>query len=433
MLYRDITEGATLVHEADREARAALFKALDFYMSELWQPFNPNGYNEDDPDERHNNYQRFYDHYYNDLENRKSLMTQICIVAGSTLTRVIHDDLKKRFGSFIMFDSSKISIVTMRVEISVQPTEGEDARKGGFFSPGLSWSWIKVHVDPDQLIMAAMAAVQSIAFGEAEDRYALVNNISPTFAHEYSHLLQYLGAKDYRAFKSGITTLGGGKGGIRQGDRTMTGWWRYMGSNAEIDSFASSAASEMIASKEQHRWRSDGLDNSDIDDTLQDTASGYAGSDGYEIYIRKYQEALAGEYEDIGLSKAEAVKVWNRFLKTLYAKLNAYKKTHHGKESSGYLTGKADPQWIEWAKKGMPFCAARLADTIAFECADQSYKSYDGEWRIEPNAPFQKALSFLEAYFFKDNYNFEQTMKIVHALKALVIRRLPHYQKQHAA
>jgi hypothetical protein len=444
MQYSHIVEGATLVHEIDRAGRAALYKKLDAYMEMLWKPFNPNGYNENDPDEHHNDYDRFYQHYRED-ENAKALVVQICMVASATLTDIVHTDLHKRYGEYVSFDREgwedgkkkiykkgvRVEIDSVRVNITVQPTEGRHATAGGYFTPFLHQSSITVHVKSEEIITAAMAAVQSIAFGESEDRDALVNSIAPTFAHEYSHLLQYIGAGSYNAFKSGITTVGG-KNAPRQGDRTETGWWRYMGSYAEIDSFASSAASTMIATKDSRTWNQT-ADNEEINYSMQDAASGYTSDDSYDIYIRKYQEALADEYADIGLNKEEAVKVWKRFLKTLYAKLDAYKRAQHGKDTSGYHTGNAKPQWVEWAKKGISFCAARMADDIAQQCADTSYKGYDDEWRIEPNDPFQKATSFLEGYFLKDNYDFEKSMKIVNAFKNLVVTRIPMYQKKMAA
>jgi hypothetical protein len=437
MRYEIISEGATLVHAVDIAGRAALSKSLDALMMGVWKQFCPNGYDEENPDQQGNDYDRMYKHYFDDSPSRKELIDHICTTASKALTGVIQSDLLTRFGESVPWKIAGYGEIDLRtsgikVQLTVRPTEGDDAKYLGFFMPSHENSYIKVHCDEEKLLTSAMASVMSQAFGDGEGRDDLVNSIAPTFAHEYSHLIQYIAAKGYHAFQSGITTVGGGRKTPRQGDSTITGWWRYIGSNAEIDSWATSVASQIIARINRYSYSGE-MDNEQIDYGMESAATGYADSESYRTYIQYYQSALAGDYDKIGLSKQEATKVWQRFLKTVHAKLAAYKKPAFGKSKSGYTRFKYDPQWTKWAKKGLSYCASRLADIVAFECSEQSYKAYDGSWRIEPHHTIDKAESFIHTYFFNEDYDFDKQMKISNAFKALVVRRLPDYQQREAA
>lgn len=433
MRYTAIIEGATLVHNADIKSRKALHRVFETFMEKIWKTFNPGGYNEEDPEEHHRDYQRMYDHF-REPEHADWLFNELCEVATKTLTEVLHQDLSNRYGWSIPFKGSKVAVTTMRVLVSEKESDGKKSKWGGYFSGGRDWSYIRIYVKRQDILTAAMANAQYVAFGEAEDRDELVDQVAPIFAHEYSHLLQYLGAGGHEAFEPGITTIGGGKRGGRYlgGENpSMIDWARYRGSMAELDSFASQAASEIIASA--LRYRHSGIENGDIENKLTDISTGYAtNSQTYRTYIDFYQDSLADVYQDIGLSKDEARKVWQRFLKLLHAKIAAYKKPTHGKDKSGYHTTKGKPEWLEWAKKGLTYCVTRMADDVARDCADKSY-NFGDDWRIEPYSILERAQSFIEGYFFEESFEWERSRKIIEAFKKLVVTRLENFRKAEAA
>lgn len=435
MRYQIISEGPTLVHAVDLAGREALQKSLDDLMKSIWATFNINGYDEDDPDAQHRDYDRFYQHFF-DQENAQGLVERVCAAASKALSTVIQNDLRSRFGSVMKWsynegqDIHDIPVEKMRVIVTVQPTDGQHTDAAGYFMPAIDASYIKVHCEADDLLRSAMSAVSSMAFGDGEHRDDLVNAIAPTFAHEYSHLLQYFAAQSYQAFHSGITSLGG-KNAPRQGDRTETGWWRYIGSNAEIDSWGTSVASQIIADQRRGRYSSE-LDNDQVNYALRSAQEGYTSSSSYETYMRYYQDALAGHYDEIGLSRGEAIEVWRRFLKAVHAKLSAYKKERHGRDTSGWHTGRAPKEWLIWAKEGLPRFAARVADQIAREVADQAYIPYGEKQMRFDSTTFDRATSFIDSYFLGNEYDWEKSKKVNDSLKRLVSGRIPQYQRSAA-
>jgi hypothetical protein len=183
--------------------------------------------------------------------------------------------------------------------------------------------------------------------------------IIPIFVHEYAHLEQNLRSKSTSADFGYITT--GVKGRTRQGKRggylrnqegDIPAYLRYKGNIDEIDSFASQAAAEIMDDVlSSHRLRDI---NYIIQSIQQDIAAGYVSSDTYSQYSKMLRDTFDGAYAYLGLKTQQMEKVWKRFAKRVYQKLEDYKNYDDGSQDKNLL------KWSKFSSKNS------LTDTIKY-------------------------------------------------------------------
>jgi hypothetical protein len=409
--------------QIDRDARSALDKHLSQFIEADYDHFAQAYPDADSGD--------IYDAYYQwKSEHRDQFLKMIAVSASEALTRVTQHHVRNNHGdelSINMYGEDKrFSTNAVAVFVTIRDfVEDEHKDYGGYFQGTTQTGpYIRVYVNASDVFAAALGVTAVHAFGEGEDADRLTYIIAPVFVHEYAHLEQFIrGGSRNRGEDYGYVTAHGGRTGGRrdprgkspryQGVDPLIPWLRYKSSAKELDSFASEAASEIVASTSRYRspYQAYGdLGRDTLSNILTDIALGYSSSPAVEQYHQLNYRNVEGEFVKLGVKPHEMKQVWQRFLKLVYKKLFAYRRRVLGKHEVFVGEEKTPDDWVKAAEKGMPYCVAYLAHLVS---ETDGARAYDLE---------SKASVFIDRFFFGD-LEWDKSMKILRAFSALVKKR----------
>jgi hypothetical protein len=281
----------------------------------------------------------------------------------------------------------------------------------------------------------------------------MMNIVVPIFIHEYAHLEQNIRNKsgkdsDFGYITVGITNdmkRGGKRGGFHRSTKTTPEYLRYKGSVDEIDSFASDAAAELVQAIHVRDYYGDGGSPDDINSAItalkQDMTQGYTSSSTtYNHYEDLLRAAFDGHYAKTGLKPEQMEKVWKRFVKKVFQKLDDYRFDTSGKLSARQ-TREADDEFLSYAKRNkFSDTVKHLADMTGLEMmanenvsskADLDYfrerLGRNNYWTSDP--VMRKAEKFLSDYYVGDPWeNEELDRKIRDIFRKFVRRYIDNYR-----
>lgn len=372
-----LREGGIQTATVDRAARAALAKTLPSVIQSIIKQVKTRVKTVVNPEDYEYN-SDYYDKLYQYLSKNPGLLLQpICSAVSDVFTEVSKDRLKQIFKN-----SSRIDLLTVIVEVRSTSTDSYKDY-GGYYSEYNNL--LKIFVNDDDILDAAHELIQDEILGDSERRgyVHMINLLVKVFVHEYAHLEQNFRNKKPGTRDFGYITAGekrgrkGKRGGLMRTPReSLTAYLRYKGNLDEIDSFASEAASEAMSDilSTKHMYNI----NSTITIIQQDMAAGYASSRSYSHYGEMLRDAFDGAYANIGLDPKQMEKVWKRFAKRVYQKLEDYRITSGGKEK--VQQDNINQKWLDAANR------MSMKDTIDFMARDAaaSLEKYpDDEYRTE--------------------------------------------------
>lgn len=351
-------------------------------------------------------YDRVYNHF---LLHEVQLVNYICDAASIAFTNVA----KERLNQLAIVPKNRVNTIRVFVEDRDRSTDPYK-KYGGYYSQDRNI--LKIFINGKSLSSSAFELMQEEIFGESEfyEYQKLISIIIPVFVHEYAHLEQNLRSKSTSADFGYITT--GVKGRTRQGKRggylrnqesDIVSYLRYKGNLDEIDSFASQAAAELMndalsSSRELYNI------NDLITQIQQDVATGYHSSDTYSQYSRMLRDAFDGAYADIGLRPQQMEKVWKRFAKRVYQKLNDYKTA----DDNNIVV----KDWSVWSKFASEHS---MSDTVRHLAEMASKKIPAGKNARES---ISLGATFDQEYFINNYYNLddEKSDRLVAIFRKLV-------------
>lgn len=404
-------EAGVKTADVDRKAREAITQALPdvvkAIMVEAGDDIGAYAPPEGDYGDYNSNY---YDRLYNWIEEHKEeVFAAIAKTISKTLTKLTANIAADRFGA------TKAGRNYYRVELVARElSDDPDKRYSGYHSAGRQL--LRVFLNGKQIVQGMYGVLHDEFFGEDSEGYReqFINDIVPTFVHEYVHYEQGILGRSSDTGDFGFITLGrkrekvGGKrrgkrGGFMRATKSSEQYLRYMGSTHEIDAFASSAAAELMQNIRRDYYNDNARQNERIRDVLKSLSDGYIDSPDYRRYLNKYYESLNGEWP--GLRHDEMAKVWRRFSRMLYSKLLDYLHPTVGKVTAEYASHHLDAAFVQIAQKvTLPQMVQWLAKLTAREATGrESWKhAEDIATDIDRGyAPMQtKAEDFLRNYYF---------------------------------
>lgn len=373
-----VTEGAQPLEEGgistaavDKEARAALREKLPEEVNKIIA--NAEGIPEPKEDENgFKDYSAVYDSIYDHFhENPDAMIAPLCEALSRILRTVVRDHVEKVMQGMIFLTPTHRRSILSRLNVFVETREDsddEDKKYNGYWNSGRIT--VKLFLNRSEIMNAGFGLVREEIFGEDWDGAIdeLFKAVIPTFAHEYAHFEQWLRGHDTNSvgdqnighITAGVEKRSGrGKRGSYTVGRDEASYLRYKSFNIEIDSFASSAAAELMHEiQTRHRsWGGSDI-NTSIDGLLDYLRYGnsYGASKHYDHYFDLYRRAIEGRYAHIGLKPEQMTKVWKRFVKRVYERLQDYSGKRPGKMGS-YTAHRASEQHLNIAKR-LPFAQA---------------------------------------------------------------------------
>lgn len=409
----------------DRAARKVLTQRLRDFMGEEWSHLT--SIYGDDAEDRSEIYDNWYQDVSRNPERTRVFVQSVCHAANVALNEVVQAALIKEFpmerieikgqGGFPYV----IAPQDIRVKIDVRE-HSDDVHKnyGGYFQ-GHGAPRIVCFVKEEDIQIASWGAMQEAAFGEGEDSDRLTKLIGPIFVHEFTHLLQFLRGGSATDNDLGYVSVHGGKRGGRRDPTNKYGttpdsrsaWLRYKSSAKEIESFASDAASTIVADIENRRhYREDArAEDEELRRVLRDIAAGYDTEHSISTYRQITWDANEDRFADLGVPAHEIKKMWQRYLKQVYRKIWTYSQGRMGRSPNNQWNAAFPESWRKAASRGISYASAYIANEVAMEV--------DANRRYDLTS---KGSVFLERYFFGEEfgYDFEQSMKVTRAFNRLV-------------
>lgn len=337
MLVNDIiNEAGIQTAEIDRAARSALIQVFPETIKKAIKTATMELTGGNLVTRQQTAIDRFFNSVYNYfLLHRSQLTRSICNAASNALT----DIAKNRLSSLSELTLRKKRIVnTLKVTVENRDKSSDSYKfASGYYSP--EENTLKIFVNGNQLSDAALELITNQMQGKntRENYNSLLGVIIPTFVHEYAHLEQeFRKAKntaDFGYITTGVTGRSGqGKRGgiIRDPHQSSASYLRYKGNVYEIDSFASQAAAEIMNTIFIEYPVDDPTSSYYINSAVSSmqsmlSSSYFSDSKAFSQYAQLLKSAFNGTFDDIGLNPRQMEKVWKRFAKKVYQKLENYK------------------------------------------------------------------------------------------------------------
>lgn len=438
--YGEINE-AISTSGIDQAARKTLQSHLLQFLDTEFQAFQRKHPSDRD---MHDQYDAFYQYWSSDepvnpdfvggsITCKQAFVRRLCDQSSKCLTQVVQDHLGG--DTVLIAGKVKISVKQFRVKIENREDSIDPASKtttGGYFRPTILDPMIKVFVTPDDVFYAGMDMVQVNIVGEGNDPEHLTNLIAPTFAHEYAHMQQFIRGDFGSENDMGYIKVNGKKRGERRyGEKTSASYLHYKGSAAEIQAFASGAASELIADLSRYRNGNNVPDDADIAGVLEAIATGYADSRSIRGYTQLAWGTWKEEAESLGIPQSQLTATYQRFLKLVYRAVSDYRVKRlrqNGKNSpkeNGWHIDQAPEAWKEAARTHtLAQCALIVANDIAGQLVGQN-NWQDSADVVKYSESVSKGGFFLEAaYLNPEDYDSQRGIALMASFKRLVIRKM---------
>ncbi len=430
MRLRDLFEANIETATLDELARKVVRKTIDKFCGDTWHDFTDRFPDVDlhDGDIRSKLFDDWYNEYFRADERRATFGRGVCWQVSKSLTELMNE-----------YEEEKVSklpprLRNMRAETKVKIETKEDnddeysKKYNGYYQDanGSASNTIKVFIDLETVSYAGYGAMQEWVFGEGEGINEFINTIIPTFIHEVTHYEQYRrglsgninASRGYISkTKNGKKTFYGGHHSSQDGD---IGAMRYTSAAHEIEAFAAGAAVQLTQEIHRRSYSNPQIEDDQIDELCRDIANGWVEASQMQRYtwLRQYRD----HYIEQGFSGKELEVVFKRFMKTLYRKLQQYKRDRKGK------SGEIDPsqypkEWMRWVKNGLRIAMLSFADELV-DMMMANKETYEF---------LSKAGHFLNSYFFKDYYDYERELKIEKTLKAMAAKEMERFNKSIAA
>lgn len=395
-----LSEGNISISAVDLMARQSMERMLKEYCRGEWNLIKSR-YPELDPndsDMRMKMYDSWYDDDFRAPEKRLEFVKGIAWQISRELTKVTNKFILQKIAPHLRDRQEQVRVV---VEIREDASDQYSGFNGYYQDFN---KLIKVFIDADIVEEAGLGALHDWIFGEGEGIENFIDAVIPTFVHEFTHYEQWKRGQAGKRTRGYISTGGTGKnpfvGDHHSAKGTEHQQMRYTGSAHEIESFAAGAAVQLTQGSRRHQYgefRIE-LDDSQINDICQDIALCYNDVSQMKRYLwlRQYRD----HYVEQGFKGHELETVFRRFMKSLYQKLQQYRKKSIGKN---HFYGKYPAQWETYAKAGMASAIEEIAR----------------DYVVDPKVDVESAGAFINNYFFKDEWDFARQSKISNLIKKM--------------
>lgn len=386
MIINEEIQIPELTHLADLTIR----KTIGDYVEHYVEHFCANNPELDfkDGEDRHKLYEKLYE-FIRDPYRKNTLINDLLTELGRTLTQMTNKYQDEKLPPRLRGKYYR------RVVVNKLSTDGA----GGSYDT-LN-KMIKVNVDYDIVFHSITECIHEEMFGESNGMDGFVTYLLAVFVHEYTHSEQWkrgLSDKVTRGYmKRGGDRRGPLYGGHMSPNMGDVGRMRYLSSAHEIESFASGAAVELTRDILSYDRYGHGKISADrVDELCQDLAYGYSHSNQLKNYkwLREYRE----HYIELGFDEDELETIFKRFMKTLYQKLQQFKK--------GLASHPSEQSWVRHVPLGMKRAIEMIAAELDNPHSDLVYR----------------AAQFINRVFFKDEWDMQRIDKIENTIKRLIIR-----------
>ena len=405
MKLSHLREGNISITDMDDRARRVIKATILSFCQGEWQLIKSR-YPDIDHQDGENRQKMFYQWYETDFKTRQQKN-----IFASAIAWEISKKLTNLVNEYVEEHNSKLpprlrkieKKIRVQLEVKESSHDSHSKRAGGYYQD--FESLIKIFISENDMIEAGMGALQTWAFGEGEGVEEMVDAILPVFIHEFTHFEQWRRGLSGRRTRGYVSAGGDKKGSPFYGDQfshdgTPEQSMRYTGAAHEIEAFASGAAVQLTQMMSRGRYEAGVLhDGDEIDRLCQDIALCYADSQQMQrfLWLREYRE----HYIKQGIKGHELEVVFRRFMKILYKKLQQYRKVRIGAAKS-IDPSRFPADWIRYTRYG-------LSSTIRYIASDISELIMDGK---NPHERISLAGSFINRYFYKDEWDYTRELKI---------------------